>query len=71
MRIKTSVDASNASLAIELAKQRREYKLVQDINVKLAEQSERQHPEPVPNVLVAFDQLAVIPKGEAMLSRDL
>ncbi|KAF6137111.1 hypothetical protein GIB67_030875 [Kingdonia uniflora] len=63
MRIKTGVDASNASLAIELAKQRREYKLLQDINAKLAEQSERQHPEPVP--------LAVILKGVAVPSRDL
>ncbi|KAF6167697.1 hypothetical protein GIB67_017192 [Kingdonia uniflora] len=48
MRIKTGVDASNVSLAIELAKQRRECKLLQDINAKLVEQSERQHPEPVP-----------------------
>ncbi|KAF6156614.1 hypothetical protein GIB67_014593 [Kingdonia uniflora] len=51
--------------------QRRECKLLQDINAKLVEQSERQHPELVPNVLVAFEQLAVIPKGEAGPSRDL
>ncbi|KAF6143280.1 hypothetical protein GIB67_039063, partial [Kingdonia uniflora] len=43
--------------------QRRECKLLQDINTKLVEQSERQHPEPVP--------LVVIPKGEAVPSRDL
>ncbi|KAF6166388.1 hypothetical protein GIB67_034939 [Kingdonia uniflora] len=48
MIIKIGVDASNASLAIELAKYRRECKLLHDINVKLAEQSERQHPKPVP-----------------------
>ncbi|KAF6155652.1 hypothetical protein GIB67_034747 [Kingdonia uniflora] len=63
LRIKTRVDASNASLAIELAKQRRKCKLLQDINTKLAEQSERQHSESVP--------LAVIPKGEVVPSRDL
>ncbi|KAF6155919.1 hypothetical protein GIB67_039250 [Kingdonia uniflora] len=45
LRIKIGVDASNASLALEL---RREYKLLQDINAKLADQSEIQHPAPVP-----------------------
>ncbi|KAF6167236.1 hypothetical protein GIB67_029874 [Kingdonia uniflora] len=63
IRIKIGVDAFNASLAIELAKQRKECKLLQDINAKLEEQSERQYPEPVP--------LVVIPKGEAVPSRNL
>ncbi|KAF6176074.1 hypothetical protein GIB67_000168 [Kingdonia uniflora] len=61
LRIKIGVDAYNASLTIELVKQRRECKLLQDINAKLAEH----------NVLVAFEQLVVIPKGEAVPSRDL
>ncbi|KAF6150490.1 hypothetical protein GIB67_030291 [Kingdonia uniflora] len=61
MRIKIGVDASNASLAIELAKQRRKCKLPQDINAKLAEH----------NALVTFEQLVVILKEEAVPSRDL
>ncbi|KAF6168088.1 hypothetical protein GIB67_011473 [Kingdonia uniflora] len=71
MRIKIGVDASNASLTIKLTKQRKECNLLQDINAKLAEQSERQHPEPVHNVLVAFEELVVIPKEEAVPSPDL
>ncbi|KAF6164962.1 hypothetical protein GIB67_005331, partial [Kingdonia uniflora] len=71
MRIKIGIDASNASLAIELAKQRKDCKLLLDINAKLVVQSERQHPKSVPNVHVGFEQLTVIPNGEAMPSRDL
>ncbi|KAF6145450.1 hypothetical protein GIB67_032573 [Kingdonia uniflora] len=50
-------------LPAKLEEKRKECKLLQDINAKLAEQSERQHPEPV--------HLAVIPKGEAVPSCDL
>ncbi|KAF6158550.1 hypothetical protein GIB67_040064, partial [Kingdonia uniflora] len=48
LRIQAAVDDCNASLSRELAKKRREYKLLQDINAKLADQSERQHPTPIP-----------------------
>ncbi|KAF6172442.1 hypothetical protein GIB67_006955, partial [Kingdonia uniflora] len=63
LRIKIGVDASKANLALEFAKERRECKLLQDINANLPDQSERQHPAPVP--------LVVIPKREAAPSPDL
>ncbi|KAF6147502.1 hypothetical protein GIB67_021328 [Kingdonia uniflora] len=48
LRLQAAVDDCNTSLSRELAKKRREYKLLQYINAKLAEQLERQHPELVP-----------------------